>query len=64
MIEKSIEANIIAAIKALNLTGLVVSGAWQDANEGEVKDTEDSSPAALAVAVARRPNFAPAPAVT
>lgn len=54
MIEKSIEANIISAIQALNLTGLTVSGAWQAANEGEVKDTEDSSPAALAVAVAPR----------
>ena len=54
MIEKSIEANIIAAIQALGLTGLVVRGAWQAAAEGEVKDTEDSSPAALAVAVSPR----------
>lgn len=54
MIEKSIEANIIAAIEALNLTGLVVHGSWQAANVGEVKDTEDSSLAALAVAVSPR----------
>ena len=54
MIEKSIEANIIAAIEALNLTGLVVTGAWKAANAGEVKGTEDSSKAALAVAVSPR----------
>lgn len=54
MIEKSIEANIISAIQALNLTDLTVSGAWQAENEGEVKGTEESSPAALAVAVAPR----------
>lgn len=54
MIEKSIEANIIAAIEALNLTGLDVRGSWQVAIDGEVKDTEDSSPAALAVHVGPR----------
>lgn len=54
MIEKSIEANIIAAIAALDLPGLDIHGAWQAAAEGEVKDTEDSSPAALAVAVSPR----------
>ena len=54
MLEKSIEANIIAAIEALNLTGLVVRGAWQSASAGEVKDTEDSSPATLVVHVGPR----------
>ncbi len=54
MIEKSIEANIIAAIEALNLTGLDVRGSWQVANDGEVKDTEDNSPAALYVRVSPR----------
>ena len=55
MIEKSIEANIIAAIQALNLDGLDIRGAWQAANAGEVKDAEDdSSPAALVVRVAPR----------
>lgn len=54
MIEKSIEANIIAAIKALGLDGLAVRGAWQAASEGEVKDAEDLSPAALFVHVGPR----------
>ena len=54
MIEKEIEANIIAAIEALNLTGLAIRGAWQTAADGEVKNTEDSSPAALSVAVSPR----------
>ena len=55
MIEKSIEANIIAAIEALNLTGLAVRGAWQSAAAGEVKSEEsDTAPAALAVAVSPR----------
>lgn len=56
MIEKTIEANIIAAVEALGLPGLVVRGAWQPAAVGKVKgeETESSAPAALAVAVAPR----------
>ena len=54
MIEKSIEANIISAVQALNLAGLDIRGVWQAANEGEVKDEEDNSPAALAVIVSPR----------
>ena len=55
MIEKSIEANIIAAIAALNLPGLDIHGAWQAVNAGEVKDEEsDGAPATLAVAVSPR----------
>ncbi len=55
MLEKSIEANIIAAIEALNLTGLDIHGAWKAANAGEVKDEEsDGAPATLVVAVSPR----------
>lgn len=55
MIEKKIEANIVAAVKALGLSGLDVRGAWQSADVGEVKDMEsDSAPAALAVTVSPR----------
>jgi len=55
MIEKLIEANIIAAIEALNLDGLVVRGAWQTAADGTAKDLEaDSSPAAAFVKVSPR----------
>lgn len=56
MIEKTIEANIIAAVEALGLDGLVVRGAWQAAAVGTVKgaETESSAPAALAVAVSPR----------
>ena len=55
MLEKSIEANIIAAIADLNLDGLDIHGAWQAANAGEVKDEEsDGAPATLAVAVSPR----------
>lgn len=55
MIEKSIEANIIAAIAALNLPGLDIRGAWQAVNAGEVKDEEsDGAPASLYVRVGPR----------
>jgi hypothetical protein len=55
MLEKSIEANIIAAIEALNLTGLDIHGAWQAANAGEVKDEEaPAAPATLTVHVGPR----------
>ena len=55
MLEKSIEANIIAAIEALNLTGLDIHGAWQAANSGEVKDEEaPAAPATLYVRVGPR----------
>lgn len=55
MLEKSIEANIIAAIEALNLTGLDIHGAWQAANAGEVKDEEaPAAPATLYVRVGPR----------
>lgn len=55
MIEKDIEANIIAAIEALELPGIDIRGAWQTAAAGEVKDTEsDSAPAALFVHVGPR----------
>ena len=55
MLEKSIEANIIAAIEALNLTGLDIHGAWQATNAGEVKDEEaPAAPATLYVRVGPR----------
>ena len=55
MLEKSIEANIIAAIEALNLTGLDIHGAWKAANAGEVKDEEaPAAPATLYVRVGPR----------
>ena len=55
MIEKNLEAKIIAAVEALGLPGLAVRGAWQAAAAGEVKDEEsDSAPAALAVHVGPR----------
>ena len=55
MIEKDIEANIIAAIQTLDLPGIDIRGAWQTAAAGEVKDTEsDSAPAALFVHVGPR----------
>ena len=55
MLEKSIEANIISAIEALNLTGLDIKGAWQAANAGEVKDEEaPAAPATLYVRVGPR----------
>jgi hypothetical protein len=55
MIEKDIEAKIVAAVEALGLPGLVVRGAWQAAAAGEVKDEEsDRAPAALFVHVGPR----------
>ena len=54
MIEKSIEANVISAVESLGLPGLAVRGAWQAAEDGDVKDVEGSSPAALAVAISPR----------
>ena len=55
MIEKDIEAKIIAAVEALGLSGLAVRGAWQAAAAGEVKDEEsDSAPAALYIRVGPR----------
>lgn len=55
MIEKDIEAKIVAAVEALGLPGLVVRGAWQAAAAGEVKDEESASaPAALFVHVGPR----------
>lgn len=55
MIEKDIEARIIAAIAALNLPGLDIRGAWQSVDAGNVKGEESAdAPAALAVAVSPR----------
>ena len=55
MIEKTIEANIIAAIQALGLPGIDIHGAWLVADVGKVKDEEsDSAPATLRVAVSPR----------
>lgn len=55
MIEKSLEANIISAIQALNLAGLSVRGMWQPVASGNVAGEEDaSSPAALVVRVSPR----------
>ena len=44
----------MSAIEALHLPGLAVRGAWQAAQEGELKDEEGSTPAALAVHVSPR----------
>lgn len=52
MLERMVEAKIIAAVNALGIDGLAVSGFWQPSAPGEVKGVEDSAhKSALAVKV-------------
>ena len=51
IIEKQIEDAIIAKLKALDLPGVRVTGAWKSVADGEVKGEGDTSSAVLAVAV-------------
>lgn len=55
MIEQLLEAKIIEAVRALNLSGLHVTGFWQAVPDGDVKGREGSDfKAALSVIVATR----------
>ncbi len=54
MIEKLVEAAVIAKIAALELPGVAVDGFWQTTGTGVPKGREGASSAALAVVVAPR----------
>lgn len=51
IVEQQIESAIVEKIRALNLPGVRVTGAWAAAADGEVKGEGDASDAVIAVAV-------------
>lgn len=55
MVERELESKIVAALEALNVTGLEVRGLWNPVASGSVKGMEDSgAPAAAVVRVSPR----------